>query len=202
MNKRGLFAVITVALAVITSGSASADTCQFEDMIDCWTLTCDGWVPDVGPNADPYSAALITQCTPLSYTHDLTDVVDFDAGQLVTEAWLELDFTNDLLDGYHYGKWVKWDNREWARVAWDGSAWVELGEIGSGQYELLLDIDWLNDNGELDVTIQVCNPLGTATAWLDHSRLYGEVSCVPVPGAVLLGMLGLGAAGMRLRKRS
>jgi len=64
---------------------------------------------------------------------------------------------------------------------------------------------WINDgsgDGILDVTVKVWNPTGVATAWLDHSVLYGDLVVVPVPGAVLLGILGLGAAVVKLRKRA
>ena len=37
--------------------------------------------------------------------------------------------------------------------------------------------------------------------WL-HSTLSGEFEAVPVPGAVLLGLLGLSVAGVKLRKRA
>jgi hypothetical protein len=188
MKGKCIIAGIAIALAMVMSGSASADSYAFSDLIDTWPVWGD--------------ATPIVQGFPLSYTHDLTDDVDFAAGHEVTEAWLELDFTNDLTDDHGsklYGL-IKWDFREFARVAYDGSAWVDLGEVDDGQYDLMLDIDWLNDNGELDVTIEVGNPLCTATAWLDHSRVYGT-AVVPVPGAVLLGVLGLGAAGIRLRKR-
>lgn len=186
---------VVVVLAAMMSGPASADLWRgtdydFVDVIDDWTFLCL-----------PSGAALITQCSPLMYSHDITDEGVPDQYQ-VTEAWLELDFTNDLTDGYGsvLCGLVRWDYREYAKVAYDGSDWVPIGEVDDGYYPLVLDIDWLNDDGILDVTIKVRTPLGTATAWLDHSVLYGNVAAVPVPGAVLLGFLGLGYAGMRLRK--
>ncbi|MBN2559333.1 MAG: hypothetical protein JXQ75_00180 [Phycisphaerae bacterium] len=41
---------------------------------------------------------------------------------------------------------------------------------------------------------------GTLTQYYDNFRL--EINPVPVPGAVLLGLLGLGAAGVKLRRRA
>ncbi len=43
---------------------------------------------------------------------------------------------------------------------------------------------------------------GSDRDYQDFVVLVESVSPVPVPAAVLLGMLGLGAAGLRLRKRA
>jgi hypothetical protein len=193
----------SLALVFSLAGFAGAASYNFEDMIDYW-----------GPlNVD---AAFIGQNSPLSYSHDINDSVDFGAGDLVTSATLELDFTNDLTDDN--GSYVqptfwgpiifRWDYREYSRAAYDGQNWF-IGEVGNGQYDLVLDVDWLNDDGFLDVTVRVWNPLGTATAWLDHSRLYGTAATnangngtapVPEPSTILLmgvGLLGLVAVGRR-----
>jgi hypothetical protein len=211
MNKKHLISGLA-AMLVVLSGSASAEMYDFEDMIDHWNPftreaitdpvaieNCEflDWVTD---------SVYISECGSLAYTHDLTDDVDFGAGDRIISATLELDFTNDNGDGHF---WIIYDNREYAEVylKYDpaSASYVEvedLGEIDNGQYDLQLDIDWLNEFHQLDVCINVSNPLGMADASLDHSRLYGTVEAVPVPGAFLLGMLGLGAAGVRLRKHA
>lgn len=181
-----------VTLIVSMSTTASADMYDFSDKIDSW-----------GPLQ--VDAAWIGQEHPLSYTHDLNQKVDFAAGDKVVEAYLELDFTNDASDDYgsEFFGLIKWDFRENASYAYDGSGWIAIGEVDNGDYDLVLDVDWLNDDGMLDVTVGVSNPLGTATAWLDHSRLYGtaEAVPVPVPAAGMLAMLGMSVAGVKLRKK-
>jgi hypothetical protein len=169
----------------------------FEDKIDNWGLF------------GALDATHVVQGSSFDYTHDLNQEVDFAAGHQITEAYLELDFTNDSIEGdsYKLTGIVKWDFREYASVAFDGGAWIPVAsgaEIDDGAYPVVLDIDWLNDGGFLDVSIAISNPLGTGRAWLDHSRVYGtayipDVPTVPAPGAALLGMLGL-AAGRRLRR--
>lgn len=79
--KGALAALVGVGLM---AGSAMAASYEFVDMIDTW---------------GGFESALITENSPLSYIHDLTDDVDFGAGDLVTSATLELDFTNDYYDG-------------------------------------------------------------------------------------------------------
>lgn len=207
-------ALIVAALLALAATTASADmTYDFEDMIDYWTL--NGWQPAAGEvsqgplgilydenNDVVVDSAHITQSNPLSYTHDINQEVDFIAGHSVTEAWLQLDFTNDESDDYGSILWglIKWDLREYASYAYDGQGFVLIDEVDNDEYDLVLDIDWLNDDGMMDVTVAVSNPLGTGTAWLDHSKVYGT-AVVPVPGAALLGVLGLSAAGMKLRRR-
>ncbi len=208
--KKLSIAVVVATLVALTAATASADmTYNFEDMIDGWSWSpSEGWHPD--PDAPSNSSAWIFEGSPLSYQHDITDSVDFGAGHKVTAASLELDFTNDETDDvFEFRGTVYWDYREYARIGFDGNTLVDVtdysdDDLDDGQYTLFLDIDWLNDDGLLDVTIDVYNDFGgllggTATAYLDHSRLYGT-AVVPVPGAVLLGVLGLSAAGIKLRK--
>ncbi len=207
-RKHTIISVVTVLIATVAclSGTASAGMYTFVDTIDTWGLL-------------GVDAVRFTQSSPLRYTHDLNQEVNFAAGDRVTEAYLELDFTNDSWDDlgggdtYKLTGLIKWDNREYATVGFDGVAWVDVAsgaEIDDAAYSMVINIDWLNDNGLLDVTLTVHNSLNSADAWLDHSKLYGTAmtpeipdnptpAVVPVPGALLLGMLGL-ATTRKLRR--
>ncbi|NLX20778.1 MAG: hypothetical protein GXY55_03780 [Phycisphaerae bacterium] len=213
MKKRSI-ALVVAALLALTAATASADFWddydnqpnQFVDRIEYWTL--DGQAAGATQNLGEFDSVWIDEDNPLNYTHAISEF-DVPDDYLVTGAWLNLDFTNadigslgfELLDPDGHQSW--YDNREFVRFAYDGSGWIEIGEQDDGQHthNVIADLGLLNDNGQLAVTVVVHNPLGTANIGLDHSILYGTVARVPVPGAALLGVLGLSAAGMKLRRR-
>jgi len=129
-----------------------------------------------GNNFDAFLAQLTTAGLPLSYT-----------GFVVPTS-------NDNQQNWQYQLWYKTT----AGVYVDQNNLVGISPKG-GTDELTWD--WVND---LDLT--TIADLGFMLQ-LDFSTLDGgsdvfHTSVVPVPGAVLLGMLGLSAAGLKLRKRS
>ena len=195
-GRKCVLAIAVAALVVAMGSPASADLWNgvdydFVDVIDTW-------------GSSGVDTAWIGQNHPLSYEHDITGY-DVPAHFWVTEAWLSLEFTEDWFFGDAHGSFLmlEWDFREFVSVGHENGTWTEIGEVDNDQYDVVVNVDWLNDDGVLDVTLNVSNPSGTATARLDNSALYGNLQGhTPIPAAAVLGMLGLVTAGLTLRKYS
>ena len=196
--KKFFFVLCGIVLVFAVAGNAGATSYSFEDMIDYWNFDGSVYGEDWS-FSHPSDAVFISECDPLSYTHDLNDDVDFGAGDVVTSAYLEFDFTNDSSDKHGSFLIFQWDHREYASYVIDEEGVVHnLGEVDDENITgLVVDLDWLNDDGKLDVTVRVSNELGTATAWLDHSRLYGDAETAsPVPEPTTMLLFGFGLLGL------
>lgn len=173
MKKLVLVSVLTVCMA----GAAQADL--YTDPID-WSLE-----PIL--LSHPLSASK-------TYTHDITDDGFPHLGETVTDGTLEV-WLHDALIGAM---------KERFTLTYDGTTWTsEHKDIPDDPtlYLMTISPSVLSD-GVLDVTVTANDgafyldkSLLTVTTLVDDSG----PPVVPVPGAVLLGLLGMGAAGLKLR---
>lgn len=210
MKRKNVIPKIAVIILLAACSSASADMVEALAVVDSsfahvvdfyhWRWNpCFGWYTRDG--------VTIYQGSPLVYEHDLNadGLLDVPGTHIVTDADLELTFKRDKSDshGKVWTRWfhIKWDFREWVWLRFDGDSFINVGEMDATTYDVAVDLlPMINDDGVLSVKIGVWNPLGNADIGIVSSVLTGDFETVPVPGAVLLGMLGLSAVGVKLRK--
>ena len=194
--KRLMFIAIVCAFMV---GPAMADIYPFSDTIDFdvdGSRTFDGvthtyemiqWATDPAINETPY-----TYTHNLSFDPPATAILDATlsvthagnlAGSNGLELWFIADFTSQKIGDLS-------QSQEPGRRWWVTDDFVVTDLItGSG-------VDW-----SLQILVdEQQHGTDELNMFLAESTLAGNY--VPVPGAVLLGILGFGAAGLKLRKFS
>jgi hypothetical protein len=135
---------------------------------------------------------------PFNYTHDVTSLLA--PGDTITSANLTLDFYDDDSDSGRHAK------TEYVRLSFDGVTWNNLGETDTGTAGPFSVLACLTDR-ILNVSVNLYGSQDySEDIYLKSSTLsgdftpYQEPPRVPVPAAVVIGMLGLGTAGIRLRR--
>ncbi|MFZ2147477.1 MAG: hypothetical protein WAV28_09665 [Sedimentisphaerales bacterium] len=219
--KRILLVVLVVCLL---AGQASADmytmdvatAIQLRDISTSWSDTTGGgynylkWVGyNPGTSADRvYGSGAYgeTMFYAVGFAADLTDLDDDGvasvkigvaggAGSLPTGTYdgFYLPISNDNDDNYKYKLYVDdattgyYESASWTSLSADTQTTLilDLTQPGDGG----LDFSNLNDIGFI---VQIYGMAGVSDTF--------HTSIVPVPGAVILGILGLGVVGWKLRK--
>ncbi len=183
--KKYSIAIVVAALIALTAGSAFADT---------FTSTVN--VNQVISELSNGNAGSLTY---YHYLNVATPPLTIP-GDVVTSATLTLTFSDD-----EDPSWWGESAYEYGRVTLDGVVTFGWQELNDGAYPMTVNPIFVNTDGVLAVLVQIDNNEDgwwgtTGDICLVTSVLTGEFTPVPAPAAVLLGLLGLSAAGARLRK--
>jgi hypothetical protein len=133
--------------------------------------------------------------TDFSFTHDLTSLIG--ASDTITSANLALYFVDTENDSS-----VVWWKNEDLNINFDNTSWQSLGEVDTGtkSFDVLARVAdrvlsvALNFTSDYqDIYLKTSTLSGAYTP-------YQDPPVTPVPAAFLIGVLGLGTAGLKLRR--
>jgi hypothetical protein len=137
---------------------------------------------------------------PFDYQHNIAGVLG--AGDTLNGATVSLYFIDDETDSGNANS----NSKETVRLTFEAGNVVSLGETDSGSqgpYNVLasltdrilnVSVELVGGSDEEDIFLKM------STLCLDYTPYVPPVTPTPVPAAFLLGALGLGTAGIKLRR--
>ncbi len=197
MDRRTLIATVVAALVAVVGSPASADLYPFNSSIDFTSPSNPYWNPGDDQGRGKHikeGPGSSSKDDPFNYAHNINPLVPL--GDLVIDAMLTLEFVDDDPDK---------NGSEYVQLAFEGGSGIPIGEVDTGVYDppFIVNVNWLDDR-ILNVRVEVTNENDRGDVYLKSSTLSGNAEVaspvVPSPASVLLGFLGLTAAGLKLRK--
>ncbi len=191
--------VVTICLFLVGSGQADPT------VVDLLVEPVSGTIVDVGDN---FSLEVWARFTEAGQWNAADLVFEWDPSYLQLDGgtpnptfsmamWPGHPINNSWADGDAGYSVVKFMTNITADTEIMTLDFTALAPVESTMFDIVLNASTYPSNP----TTMVIDPIGPPPFTDCHGNLYGaDVKIVPVPGAVLLGMLGLGAAGLKLRK--
>lgn len=167
--KKILLALSIFFLIFSANGITRADT--IIDTIDYWYSFGSFYTESYYGSDYIY----IPQSYPVSFAHFIQDDIN---SEYVTSAMLTLTFWDTDMDQFGSIPIPYWREFVYYSFGWQNYNWIPLAheDIDSGDYEIEVDIDLLNDDGMLIVNLGVWNALGSGDTFLLTSTLTATTS--------------------------
>jgi hypothetical protein len=206
MRKLLLSSLLVVSLTGMASANLYTQTIDFTSATNqywnsTWDSSVDGKFIAEDASKKIGSHHYYLSNNPFDYTHNISGVLG--AGDTLNGATVSLSFVDNDTGT---DRWGNEKTTEEVKLRFDNGSWKSLSEVDTetkGSYDVLANLA----DGILNIRVELCGSsnkedifLKMSTLCLDYTPYVPPVTPTPVPAAFLLGALGLGTAGIKLRR--